>query len=407
MPIYSTAVTAAVPTVPQGSTAWSSGPVLGGTAVPTSPFQFSSQVSRDALRMVEWLPPFLSDSSTPNKAKHFWASFEANTAVLPAQARLLAFYKCLKGETGKRWWSTSNIQDFGSLRVRFHNRFVSQTPEELWAKLNSLRRERGESVEEWGDRVSELCDCLNYHDAKMRYQLFCKGLRNKAIRALLRVSYVATIPQACEFLLLKEMHRPEEEEDEFVDERAHRVNPALEEMDKRILQMQNIMIAQQQQLEQQQQRLPQPRSPRNRGANVAAVSEGVHPPALTSRSTGYSSSGGARGVLQGPDQRTQEGAVICGRCLRVGHSRAVCSRQNGNCRNCGRQGHYGIECLEPRRNQGSGGGGYPQRNCFMCNEPGHFASQCPMIADMRAWKQSMTTGRVGGAPVPALPPSQP
>ncbi|GMF43363.1 unnamed protein product [Phytophthora fragariaefolia] len=120
---------------------------------------------------------------------------------------------------------------------------VDQTPEERWSKLNSLKRERGESVEEWGDRVSDLCDCLNYHDPKMRFQLFCKVLRNKAIRAMLRVSYVSTTPQACEYLLLKEMHRPEEEEDEFMDERSRSVHPALEEMDRRILQMQTLLLA--------------------------------------------------------------------------------------------------------------------------------------------------------------------
>ncbi|GMF21073.1 unnamed protein product [Phytophthora fragariaefolia] len=145
---------ASVPTQRTGVTHNPGGPLAGNATVPTgpNPSLLQTQVSREAWRIVDWLPPHI--------------------------------------------------------------------PEELWRKLNSLKRERGESVEERGDRVSDLCDCLNNHDPKMRFQLFCKGLRNKAIRAMLRVSYVSTIPQACEYLLLKEIHRPEEEEDEFMDERA-------------------------------------------------------------------------------------------------------------------------------------------------------------------------------------------
>ncbi|GMF36127.1 unnamed protein product [Phytophthora fragariaefolia] len=279
------------------------GPLAGNATVPTesNPFLLQTQVSREAWRIVDWLPPFLSDSSTPTKAKKFWLSFKANTVTLPNQARLLAFYRCLRGETGKRWWSTSNIQDFDSLRVRFHNRFVSQTPEELWSKLNSLKRERGESVEEWGDRVSGL---------------------------------------SCEYLLLKEMHRPEEEEDKFMDESSRSVNPALEDMDRRILQMQNLLLAQQQQMEQQQQRFSLPRSPRSRDAQIASIADTV-PSTVLHQSPQMTGVGGAlRGVLQGPDQRTQEGAIVCGRCLRVGHSRSVCPRQKGKCNNCGLLGHY-------------------------------------------------------------------
>ncbi|GMF43362.1 unnamed protein product [Phytophthora fragariaefolia] len=46
------------------------GPSAGNATVPTgsNPFLLRTQVSREASRVMVWLPPFLSDSSTPTKA---------------------------------------------------------------------------------------------------------------------------------------------------------------------------------------------------------------------------------------------------------------------------------------------------------------------------------------------------
>ncbi|GMF43923.1 unnamed protein product [Phytophthora fragariaefolia] len=141
-------------------------------------------------------------------------------------------------------------------------------------------------------------------------ELFSKGLGNKAIRAILRVSYVSTIPQACEYLLLKEMHRPEEEEDEFMEERSRSVNPALEDIGRRILPMQNLLLAQQQQMEQLQQRLSLLHSPRSCDAQIVSIADSV-PSTVLRQCPQMSGIGGTlRGVLQGPGQRVNKKSTV-------------------------------------------------------------------------------------------------
>ncbi|OWZ04522.1 hypothetical protein PHMEG_00023558 [Phytophthora megakarya] len=185
---------------------------FGASLADLSPIALSNVVSH----VVKSLPQFFSDSATVEKARLFWNAFEANTEGLPDQSRLLVFSQKLKGREAERWWGNSSIRDFKTLKLRFHNHFLSRTADELWERLQTTKRERGESIEEWGDRVSELCDSLDYPDARMRYQLFRRGLRNKRCLATLDSSPACDIPEATEWLMFKDMHRPIEEEDEFL-----------------------------------------------------------------------------------------------------------------------------------------------------------------------------------------------
>ncbi|EGZ09758.1 hypothetical protein PHYSODRAFT_419662, partial [Phytophthora sojae] len=161
---------------------------------------------------------FYSDTASMDKARDFWELFEAHTSHLPDQSRLLVFRQRIKGSEAERWWNNSTIKTFATLKVRFHNLFLSRTADQLWERLQSAHRELGESVEEWGDRVTDLCDSLDYPNRKMRYQLFRRGLRNKRILACLDSGPAHNIPEAWEWLLAKEMSRPIEEDDEFSDE---------------------------------------------------------------------------------------------------------------------------------------------------------------------------------------------
>ncbi|KAI9998588.1 hypothetical protein PInf_003137 [Phytophthora infestans] len=170
------------------------------------------------------LPMFYSDTATVEKARDFWELFEDHTDRLPDRERLLVFRQKLKGREAERWWSSSSIKSFATLKVRFHNRFLSRTADELWERLYSTKRERGESVEEWGDRVTDLCDSLDYPNPQMRYQLFRRGLKNKRMLAALDSSPARDIPEACEWLMFKDMHRPVEEDDEFPDESRARTD---------------------------------------------------------------------------------------------------------------------------------------------------------------------------------------
>eukprot|EP00644_Phytophthora_capsici_P010187 jgi/Phyca11/120472/e_gw1.41.248.1 len=160
---------------------------------------------------------FYSDTATVEKARDFWELFEAHTGQLPDRERLLVFRQKLKGREAERWWGNSRIKTFATLKVRFHNQFLSRTTDELWERLHHTKRQRGETVEEWGDRVTDLCDSLEYPNQKLRFNLFCRGLRNKRMQAALDSSPARDIPEACEWLMFKEMHRPAEEDDDFSD----------------------------------------------------------------------------------------------------------------------------------------------------------------------------------------------
>ncbi|KAI9996393.1 hypothetical protein PInf_013820 [Phytophthora infestans] len=184
----------------------------------------------------------------------------------------------LKGREAERWWGNSSIWTFFTLEVRFHNQFLSRTADELWERLETTRREKGESVDEWGDRVSDLCESLDYPNPQMRYQLFRRGLRNKRMLTTLDASPASDIPEACEWLMIDNMHRPIEEDDEFSDEapsKKDRDTTVLASVNALAQQMKSFIQQQQWQQQLTQNQWSAPRSPRDRGRVMSAVSTTV------------------------------------------------------------------------------------------------------------------------------------
>ncbi|EGZ29600.1 hypothetical protein PHYSODRAFT_323105 [Phytophthora sojae] len=328
-----------------------------------SAYDMSSKVSN----VMKVLPVFYSDTATMEKARDFWELFEAHTAHLPDQSRLLVFRQKLKGRPAERWWNNSTIKTFATLKVRFHNQFLSRTADELCERLQTTKRERGESVEEWGDRVSDLCDSMDYPNPQMRYQLFRRWLRNKHMLATLDSGPARDIPEACEWLLAKEMSRPIEEVDGFLEDKkvagsasslataTVAASETLTKLDK-LAETMTTFMTQQQQWQQQMVRnqWQPPRSPRNRVPNVSATtsspgSGGNAPPG----------NGRPRGIL-----------MICNL--------------------CGELGHITVECEDgPSRGRTSGqapvarNGGRGPVKCGFCKEDGHSFAGCPEVAALR------------------------
>eukprot|EP00644_Phytophthora_capsici_P005895 jgi/Phyca11/98124/e_gw1.2.410.1 len=155
------------------------------------------------------IQPFYSDNSSVDKARTFWSAFERATEGLDDSIRLGAFRECLKGKTGEEWWTYSQINDFATLKTRFHNQFICQTPLQMIERLKTAKRSRGMSAEVWADLISSLCDEAQYFDPEMRYQYFLSGLRNRKWRSILDTSLVNSIPEAVTVLLYKNQHLPQ------------------------------------------------------------------------------------------------------------------------------------------------------------------------------------------------------
>ncbi|OWZ07409.1 hypothetical protein PHMEG_00020202 [Phytophthora megakarya] len=224
-------------------------------------------LSNTVAHMVKSLPQFFSDSATVEKTRLFWNAFETNTEVLPDQSRLLVFRQKLKGRETERWWGNSSIRDFKTLKLQFHNHFLSRTADELWERLQTTK----ESEESLLRNGVILCDSLDYPDARMRYQLFCCGLRNKRCLATLDSDPACDIPEAPEWLMFKDMHHPIEEDDELAGD-AKALNSVASNqaaIDALSLKMDAILQAQSQQPTRNG--FYQPRPPRNRSSRVDAV----------------------------------------------------------------------------------------------------------------------------------------
>ncbi|KAI9992671.1 hypothetical protein PInf_014827 [Phytophthora infestans] len=242
--------------------------------------------------------PFYSDTATSERAAAFWRSFEKCTMGMDDQMRLTAFEQCLKGKKGQEWWYNSRIDSFELLRSRFHNRFICLTPTQSWVRLKTAARKRGESAEEWGDRLSTICDAFNMPDPRMRYEFFLEGIRNKQMRAVLNGNMIGSIEQACRILSFKNLHLPVEEDDEFPEEGAKQSStknaPATDIQVLQELQQLNRNVL---------------KSSGTGHGHISAVAPPVPKPAsVPKESTGAEL--GPLNIRMGPDARTAEGEVV-------------------------------------------------------------------------------------------------
>ncbi|KAI9981484.1 hypothetical protein PInf_009237 [Phytophthora infestans] len=176
------------------------------------------EIPNELRNAVKVIVPLYSDTASSERAAAFWRSFEKCTMGMDDQLRLTAFEQCLKEKKGQEWWYNSRIHNFESLRSRFHNRFLCLTPAQTWTRLKTAARKRGESAEEWGDRLETICDALNFPEPRMRYEFFLEGIRNKQMRAVLNGNMIGSIEQACRILLFKKLHLPIEEDDEIPED---------------------------------------------------------------------------------------------------------------------------------------------------------------------------------------------
>ncbi|OWY96199.1 hypothetical protein PHMEG_00033594, partial [Phytophthora megakarya] len=216
---------------------------------------------KNAVRMLQ---PFHSDNTTVDKARSFWDAFERTTMGLNDVLRLSVFRERLKGKSGEEWWMYSHIEDFVTLKTRYHNQFICQTPQQMIERLKNTKRSRGMSAEVWGDLISGLFDAAHCYDPQMRYQYFLAGIRNKEWRSALATTMVNSSPQAVAVLLYKNMHLPVEDDSEFRDELPSSTPNENAMMQKMLELMESNQVL-------QQQLLNLPRSPR-RGTVAATLS---------------------------------------------------------------------------------------------------------------------------------------
>ncbi|GMF28614.1 unnamed protein product [Phytophthora fragariaefolia] len=275
-------------------------PPVGNTPTPATgtaaaSYRYSGMPShiKNAVRMIQ---PFYSENSTVDKARAFWDAFERATVGLDESLRLSAFRECLKGKPGEEWWMYSKIENFETLRVRFHNQFICLTPLQMIERLKNTKRSRGMSAEVWGDLIQGLCDEAQCFDPRMRYQYFLSGLRNREWKTALSTAMVNSIPQAVAVLLYKNMHIPVEDDADFADMVANTSKSAGAES-ALLTQMMQMLQANQNLILQQQRELAQsPRSPRRSNYAAAAFGNAAPPTQAPSYPQGTPTSGGEESV---------------------------------------------------------------------------------------------------------------
>ncbi|KAG2912396.1 hypothetical protein PC115_g12320 [Phytophthora cactorum] len=255
---------------------WYGTPASGGYTRQNVPIIGIPTELRNAVKVIV---PFYSDTATSERAAAFWRSFEKCAYGMDGQMGLTAFAQCLKGKT----------------------------PVQLWNRLKAAKRNRGESAEEWGDRIATMCEALSYYDPRMRYEFFLDGLSNKQIRAVPNASMVTLIREACTLLLYKYLHLPVEEQDEFAGDgtlpSSTSSSTSTQSQMFQLLQQMNQMMLKQQQ-----------GSGTHRGFVTAVAPTAPQASGVPTSDGNANANLGPLNTRLGPDTRTTEGEIVCGRC---------------------------------------------------------------------------------------------
>ncbi|KAG3189469.1 hypothetical protein PC128_g11731 [Phytophthora cactorum] len=221
-----------------------------------------------------------------------------------------------------------------------------------------------------------MCEALNYYEQRMRYEFFLDGLRNKQMRAVLNASMVTSIPEACTLLLYKNLHLPVEEEDEFAGDgtlpSSTSSSTSTQSQMLQQLQQMNQMILKQQQ-----------GSGTHRGFVNAVAPTAPQASGVPTSDGNANANLGPLNIRLGPDTRTTEGEIVCGRCGRKGCSRENCPRGRGRCNRCQRDGHYSIKCNWPRPQGNNRNGERRDPECYLCQQKDNTVAMCPDIGKLR------------------------
>lgn len=164
------------------------------------------------------------------------------------------------------------------------------------------------------------------------------------MKAMLNSSMVTSIPEACALLLYKNLHLPVEEEDEFPETKTG-LSGTMADTSTQSLMLQQLRQMNQLMLQQQQASSTSPQGHINVVAPARAQTTGTTAPQRSG--TGSPPLGTLR-IRLGPDTRTTEGTIVCGRCERRGCSRETCPRATGHFSRCNELGHYSMECNIPK-----------------------------------------------------------
>ncbi|KAE9244414.1 hypothetical protein PF002_g7757 [Phytophthora fragariae] len=232
---------------------------------------------------------------------------------------------------------------------------------------------------------------MDYPDPRMRYQLFRRGLNNRCMQAILDSSPACAIPEACEWLVAKDMYRPAEEDEDFDDgtpakygpksEKSSMLLPVLDQVNALAQEVWTFVKGEKEWRTKVNKQL---QAPRQNSYQASSTVSAIPPPAPPVRPSPQQQQGNGRqfrGIRMEEDSRAQDGAPICGRCHFLGHGRETCRRRSMTCRRCNQFGHVMAECEQP-----SNAGYYSseRRHCAFCDDNSHSTSQCPAIARLRA-----------------------
>ncbi|KAE8895986.1 hypothetical protein PF010_g22176 [Phytophthora fragariae] len=222
----------------------------------------------------------------------------------------------------------------------------------------------------------------------MRYQLFRRGLNNLRMLAILDSSPARDIPEACEWLMVKDMYRPVDEDDDF-EEATPAKAAAASETPAILKPMVDQVKALAQEVQEWRNKVnnelrasPQPHYAMQTMATVPSVP----PPHMQQQPPRNGQ--GFRGICTDDDGRDQEGAPICGCCQYRGHGHANCRRQSFTCRRCNQFGHLQVEGEQPPPPQPQPGGfqggkGNRRRWCSFCQVEGHTIGDNPTVKRLR------------------------